>query len=159
MDKTALKIIETLKLAESPNPELALSSLRMASRLAGGSLSTWLESLASGCISARSHLDLKLENEMGTLRDEIEWLGLMLRARNEDIKHLKKEIARLKQDNGAIFDDQEPEKLEIQRLKAELKDAKQALGLLTGFVDELIQSVPKNPEPPAGADDQERALD
>lgn len=149
MDKTALKIIETLKLAESPNPELALSSLRMASRLAGGSLGTWLESFASGCVNARSPLDLKLENEIGTLRDEIEWLGLMLRARNEDIKNLKKEIGTLKKEQGQMFDDMEPEKLEIQRLKTELNDAKKALGLLTNFVDELFKAMPKPTDTPA----------
>lgn len=148
MDKTALKIIETLKLAESPNPELALSSLRMASRLAGGSLSSWLESFASGCVSSRSPLDLKLEDEIGTLRDEIEWLGLMLRARNEDIKNLKKEIATLKKDPGENFDDKEPEKVEIQRLKTELNKAQKALSLLTGFVDELFQNMPKPTDSP-----------
>lgn len=146
MDKTALKIIETLKLAESNDPELALSSLRMASRLAGGSLGSWLESFASGCVSARSPLDLKLENEIGSLRDEIEWLGLMLRARNEDIKNLKKEISILKKEQVETIDDTEPERFEIQRLRAELNDAKQALGLLTNFVDELFKNMPKPPE-------------
>jgi seryl-tRNA synthetase len=146
MDKTALKIIETLKLAESNDPEMALSSLRMASRLAGGSLGSWLESFASGCVNARSPLDLKLENEIGSLRDEIEWLGLMLRARNEDIKNLKKEISMLKKEQVETIDDTEPEKFEIQRLKAELNNAKQALGLLTNFVDELFKNMPKPPE-------------
>ena len=112
-------------------------------------MSSWLESFASGCISARSPLDLKLEDEIGTLRDEIEWLGLMLRARNEDIKNLKKEIATLKKEPGEALDDKEPEKVEIQRLKTELKDARKALGLLTGFVDELFQSLPKPTDSPA----------
>lgn len=143
MEKTALKIIESLKLAESTNPETALSSLRMASRLAGGSLASWLESFASGCISARSPLDLKLENEIGSLRDEIEWLGLMLRARNEDIKNLKKELARLKKEQGEVFDDSEPEKVEIARLKTELKDARKALDLLSKLVDELFKNMPR----------------
>jgi chromosome segregation ATPase len=93
-------------------------------------------------------LDLKLEDEIGTLRDEIEWLGLMLRARNEDIKNLKKEIATLKKEPGEAFDDKEPEKVAIQRLKTELKDAQQALGLLTGFVDELFKSMPKPKDSP-----------
>jgi chromosome segregation ATPase len=148
MDKTASKIIESLRTAESSNPELALSSLRMASRLAGGSLASWLESLASGCVDARSPLDLKLEDEIGTLRDEIEWLGIMLRARNEDIKNLKKEIATLKNEQGAVFDDSEPEKLEIQRIKGELNDAKQALRLLTNFVDDFFKGLPQTPDTP-----------
>ncbi len=149
MEKTALKIIETLKLAESNNPETALSSLRTASRLSGGSLATWLESFASGSISTRSPLDLKLEDEIGSLRDEIEWLGLMLRSRNEDIKNLKKEIASLKKEQGEFFDDSEPEKVEIARLRTELNDARQALGLLTNFVDELFKNMPKAGDNPA----------
>lgn len=145
MDKTALKIIEVLKLAEGNNPELALSSLRMASRLAGGSLASWLESFASECGKPKGPSSESLESEISILKDEIEWLGLMLRARNEDIKSLKKAMAALKKEQGEPFDDIAPEKLEMDRLKAELKDAKQALGLITGFVDELIKGLPRHP--------------
>ncbi|WP_141735127.1 hypothetical protein [Oligoflexus tunisiensis] len=143
MDKTTFKIIETLKLAESHNPELALASLRMASRLAGGTLGSWLESLVVASDKAKGVPDHTLENEVGTLRDEIEWLGHMLRTRNEEIRNLKKEIAILREEGGEIFDDTEPEKLEIARLKAELQDVKQALGLLTRFVDDIFKGLPR----------------
>ncbi|HYX33187.1 MAG TPA: hypothetical protein VE954_08730 [Oligoflexus sp.] len=141
MEKTTLKIIETLRQAESNNPELALSSLRMASRLAGGSLVSWLESLVAMASQPRNPVDVKLEDEIKTLKEEIDWLGLMLRGRNDDIKSLKKEIERLKKEPGAFFDDKEPQKLEIERLKAELQDAKQALGLLTNFVDGMFKDI------------------
>jgi hypothetical protein len=156
MDRTSVKIIEALQLAENNSPELALSSLRIASRLAGGSLAAWLESLVMA--NAQGDSDIKFEGEVGTLRDEIEWLGHMLRMRNEEIKNLKKEIAILKKESDTIFDDKEPEKLELARVKAELQDAKQALSLLTRFLDDMfkgLQGKGKSPmQGPSGQDHQ-----
>lgn len=138
MEKTFYKMIEILKLAESPNPELALSSLRMASRLAGGSLAAWLESQQIEAPQARGSLALGYRDELKTLQDEIEWLGGMLRSRSDEIKSLKKEIAILRNGDSKIFDDKEPARIEMQRLRIELKDAKEALERLTQFMDKLV---------------------
>jgi seryl-tRNA synthetase len=157
MDRTANKIIEALKLVDESNPELALSALRMASRLAGGSLATWLESLVKA--NGKGVADSRLEGEVGTLKEEINWLGHMLQLRNEEIRKLKKEIAILKKEDGASFDDTEPEKLELARVKAELQDAKQALNLLTRFLDDFFKGLPgKENFPVPGEPRQDRSL-